>query len=94
MQPASRGPQTFRRTAAEEIYGATIDDLWLAHLTQLEKSGSGPRDFNYTQTKAIAERMRRDGFSGVAFFELPEADHLTWLPAEWWARALDHLDGR
>ncbi|MDX1503337.1 MAG: carboxypeptidase regulatory-like domain-containing protein [Thermoanaerobaculia bacterium] len=54
---------------------------------------TGPRDFNFTQTRATAREMERDGFHRVTYVEIPGADHYTLPDGEWLDRIFAALDG-
>lgn len=54
---------------------------------------TGPRDFNFTQTRATRDRMLADGFEHVTYIEIPGADHYTFPDGEWLGRIFASLDG-
>ncbi|MFN7940033.1 MAG: carboxypeptidase regulatory-like domain-containing protein [Thermoanaerobaculia bacterium] len=54
---------------------------------------TGELDFNRSQTEATYEAARRDGFRHLLYLEVPQVDHRGPVPAEFFARALDFLDG-
>jgi predicted esterase len=53
---------------------------------------TGSRDFNRSETRAVHDALREQGFDGAAYFEIPDADHYHGLDAEWLDRALEHLE--
>lgn len=54
---------------------------------------TGELDFNRSQTQAYARAMEEGGFQHVAYLEIPEATHYTFVDAAWLGRALAALDG-
>lgn len=54
---------------------------------------TGPRDFNFSQTRATRNGMVDDGFEHVTYIEIPGANHYTFPDAEWLGRIFAALDG-
>lgn len=84
-RPGTSWPAKYPRPPAREL--ARVQDETRFVLV------TGPRDFNFSQTRATRDRMREDGFEHVTYLEIPDADHYTFPDREWLDRIFAALDG-
>jgi tetratricopeptide (TPR) repeat protein len=53
---------------------------------------TGEKDFNRSQTLAVHEHLRRDGFRHLTLYDIPGATHYFGVPPEWMERGIEALD--
>ena len=84
-RPGARWPAKYPRPPAKELRRVQKETRFVLV--------TGPRDFNFTQTRATRDQMLEDGFEHVTYLEIPGADHYTFPDREQLGRIFAALDG-